>query len=49
MHLHDKIDGMRRRELIGVIRRQNEALRILRASAPPPNGVRRAQRRTRPA
>ena len=30
MHLHDKIDAMRRRELLGIIRRQNEALRTMR-------------------
>ena len=30
MHLHDKLDAIRHRELIEVIRRQNEALRILR-------------------
>jgi uncharacterized membrane protein len=30
MHLHDKIDGMRKRELLGIIKRQNEALRTIR-------------------
>jgi uncharacterized membrane protein len=30
MHLHDKVDAMRRRELLGIIKRQNESLRILR-------------------
>lgn len=30
MHLHDKVDAMRKRELLGIIKRQNEALRILR-------------------
>ena len=30
MHLHDKIDAMRKRELLGIIKRQNESLRILR-------------------
>jgi len=30
MHLHDKIDALRKRELLGIIKRQNEALRILR-------------------
>ena len=30
MHLHDKIDAVRKRELLGIIKRQNEALRILR-------------------
>jgi uncharacterized membrane protein len=30
MHLHDKVDGMRKRELLGIIKRQNESLRILR-------------------
>ncbi len=34
MHLHDKIDGVRRRELIGIIKRQNESLRILRQQGP---------------
>ena len=31
MHLHDKIDALRQRELLGIIKRQNESLRILRA------------------
>ncbi|WP_374472636.1 DUF1003 domain-containing protein [Phenylobacterium sp.] len=31
MHLHDKLDRIRQRELLQMIRRQNEALRILRA------------------
>jgi len=31
MHLHDKVDGLRQRELLGIIKRQNESLRILRA------------------
>ncbi|TAJ70941.1 MAG: DUF1003 domain-containing protein [Phenylobacterium sp.] len=30
MHLHDKIDAVRQRELLGIIKRQNESLRILR-------------------
>jgi len=30
MHLHDKLDVMRKRELLGIIKRQNESLRILR-------------------
>ena len=30
MHLHDKIDAMRKRELLGIIKRQNEALRLTR-------------------
>jgi uncharacterized membrane protein len=30
MHLHDKIDSMRKRELLGIIKRQNEALRTIR-------------------
>jgi uncharacterized membrane protein len=30
MHLHDKIDAMRKRELLGIIKRQNEALRTMR-------------------
>jgi len=30
MHLHDKIDAMRHRELLGIVKRQNESLRILR-------------------
>jgi len=31
MHLHDKMDAMRKRELVDIIQRQNESLRILRA------------------
>ncbi|MBL8773204.1 MAG: DUF1003 domain-containing protein, partial [Phenylobacterium sp.] len=31
MHLHDKVDALRRRELLGIVKRQNEALRLLRA------------------
>lgn len=31
MHLHDKVDAMRHREMLGIIRRQNESLRILRS------------------
>jgi uncharacterized membrane protein len=31
MHLHDKLDGLRRREMLGMIKRQNETLRLLRA------------------
>ncbi|RAK65586.1 DUF1003 domain-containing protein [Phenylobacterium kunshanense] len=31
MHLHDKVDALRQRELLGIIKRQNESLRILRA------------------
>ena len=34
MHLHDKLDAMRQRELLGIIKRQNEALRILRKQGP---------------
>ncbi|WP_293903808.1 DUF1003 domain-containing protein [Phenylobacterium sp.] len=34
MHLHDKLDGVRKRELIGIIKRQNESLRILREQGP---------------
>jgi uncharacterized membrane protein len=30
MHLHDKVDALRHRELLGIIKRQNESLRILR-------------------
>ena len=30
MHLHDKVDALRRRELLGIIKRQNEALRAIR-------------------
>lgn len=30
MHLHDKMDALRKRELLGIIKRQNESLRILR-------------------
>ena len=30
MHLHDKVDAIRHRELLGIIRRQNETLRTLR-------------------
>jgi len=33
MHLHDKVDAMRHRELLGIIKRQNESLRILRGQA----------------
>lgn len=38
MHLHDKIDAMRKRELLGIIKRQNEALRSIRQvyGEPPP-------------
>lgn len=36
MHLHDKVDGMRKRELLGIIKRQNESLRILRSQGPDP-------------
>lgn len=38
MHLHDKVDAMRQRELLGIIKRQNEALRVIRhvyGDAPP--------------
>ncbi|MCR5877068.1 DUF1003 domain-containing protein [Phenylobacterium sp. J367] len=31
MHLHDKIDRLRQREILQMIKRQNETLRILRA------------------
>lgn len=34
MHLHDKVDAVRKRELLGIIRRQNESLRILREQGP---------------
>jgi uncharacterized membrane protein len=34
MHLHDKVDAVRQRELLGIIKRQNEALRILRQQGP---------------
>ena len=30
MHLHDKIDAVRKRELLGILKRQNEALRAIR-------------------
>jgi len=30
MHLHDKVDALRKRELLGIIKRQNEALRLTR-------------------
>jgi len=30
MHLHDKIDAMRKRELLQIIKRQNESLRTIR-------------------
>ena len=36
MHLHDKIDAMRHRELLGIIKRQNEALRAIRDVYGPP-------------
>lgn len=35
MRLQDKIDTLRRREMLGMIRRQNETLRILRDGAGP--------------
>ncbi|WP_296595476.1 DUF1003 domain-containing protein [Phenylobacterium sp.] len=35
MHLHDKMDAMRQRELLGIIKRQNESLRILRDQVRP--------------
>mgnify|MGYP001279747241 CR=1 FL=1 len=38
MHLHDKLDAFRRQELIEVVRRQNEALRILRKLHATPAG-----------
>jgi uncharacterized membrane protein len=34
MHLHDKVDALRKRELLGIIKRQNESLRILRGRLP---------------
>lgn len=34
MHLHDKMDALRQRELLGIIKRQNESLRILRKQGP---------------
>ena len=40
MHLHDKIDALRKRELLGIIRRQNESLRTMREVY----GVKRAPR-----
>ncbi|HEX7885584.1 MAG TPA: DUF1003 domain-containing protein [Phenylobacterium sp.] len=33
MHLHDKVDALRHREMLGIIKRQNESLRILRGQA----------------
>jgi uncharacterized membrane protein len=39
MHLHDKVDAMRKRELLGIIKRQNESLRILRQQASGENGA----------
>jgi len=43
MHLHDKIDAMRKRELLGIIKRQNESLRILREQGTGARGGRRLQ------
>ena len=37
MHLHDKVDALRKRELLGIIRRQNEALRTIRETYGTPN------------
>ena len=31
MHLHDKLDGLRQREMLNILKRQNESLKILRA------------------
>ena len=39
MHLHDKMDALRRRELLGIIKRQNESLRILRQQGMGGTGV----------
>lgn len=33
MHLHDKVDAMRYRELVELLKRQNESLEILKAQA----------------
>jgi uncharacterized membrane protein len=47
MHLHDKVDGMRHRELLEIIRRQNEALRLLRAAAGQMSKAPRTSRRAK--
>ncbi|WP_430424501.1 DUF1003 domain-containing protein [Phenylobacterium sp.] len=39
MHLHDKMDALRQRELLEIIKRQNESLRILRQQGPGGIGV----------
>jgi uncharacterized membrane protein len=31
MHLHDKVDALRQREMLNILKRQNESLKILRA------------------
>jgi uncharacterized membrane protein len=31
MHLHDKVDAMRDRQLMELLKRQNEAIRLLKA------------------
>lgn len=31
MHLHDKVDALRAREMLNILKRQNESLKILRA------------------
>jgi uncharacterized membrane protein len=31
MHLHDKVDGMRQEQLVELLKRQNEAIRLLKA------------------
>lgn len=49
MHLHDKVDRMRHRELLEVIRRQNETLRILRAKPGTPKKSSRAPGKAPPA
>ena len=42
MHLHDKMDGLRQRELLNILKRQNESLKILRAQGPGANAAPRA-------
>jgi uncharacterized membrane protein len=39
MHLHDKVDALRKRELLGIIKRQNESLRILREQGADGHGM----------
>lgn len=31
MHLHDKVDGMRQKQMLEMLKKQNEAIRLLRA------------------